>query len=64
MPNDEEEQDRLDLQHHIYSLLLAGELYTAPSESPPKRALYVGTGTEIWAMDFADNVTVMSSVPI
>jgi methylase of polypeptide subunit release factors len=54
MPNDEKEQERLDFQHHIYSLLLAGELYTAPIESPPKRALDVGTGTGIWAMDFAD----------
>jgi hypothetical protein len=54
MPNDGEEQDRLDLQHHIYSLLLAGELYTAPSEPSPKRALDVEIGIGIWAMDFAD----------
>jgi hypothetical protein len=32
MPNDGEEQGGLDLQHHTYSLLLAGGLYTAPLE--------------------------------
>jgi trans-aconitate methyltransferase len=54
IPNDEREQDRLDLQHHIYSMLLEGELYTAPLESAPRRVLDVGTGTGIWAMDLAD----------
>ena len=54
MPNDKEEQERLGLQYYIHSLLLAGELYTAPLESPLKRALGVRTGTGIWVMDFAD----------
>ena len=54
IPNDEREQDRLDLDHHIYSMLLGGELYTAPLESAPKRILDVGTGTGIWAIDMAD----------
>ncbi|KMU88301.1 UMTA [Coccidioides immitis H538.4] len=30
IPNDEREQDRLDLQHHIYNMILGGELYRAP----------------------------------
>lgn len=46
MPNNGEEQERLDLQHHIYSLLLAGGLYTAPLEPLLKRALDVGTGSQ------------------
>jgi len=53
LPNDESEQDRLDLFHHIWSMILGGELYTAPLDNP-QRILDVGTGTGIWAMDMAD----------
>ncbi|KAJ5545972.1 hypothetical protein N7494_003557 [Penicillium frequentans] len=53
LPNDEQEQDRLDLSHHIYLMLLKGELYRAPVKDP-KRVLDMGTGTGIWAIDFAD----------
>ena len=53
MPNDEKEQDRLDLYHHIFLLLLGGKLYTAPLENPQK-VLDVGTGTGIWAIDCAE----------
>ncbi|KAL1961756.1 hypothetical protein VTN77DRAFT_1082 [Rasamsonia byssochlamydoides] len=52
-PNDEEEQDRIDLVHHIYRLLLGGELHLAPIENP-QRVLDLGTGTGIWAIEFAD----------
>ncbi|KAL2195340.1 S-adenosyl-L-methionine-dependent methyltransferase [Corynascus similis CBS 632.67] len=34
LPNDEDEQERLDLQHHIWRLLLRGALYTAPLDIP------------------------------
>lgn len=53
MPNDEAEQDRLDMYHHIFLSLLGGKLYTAPLENP-HRVLDVGTGTGIWAIDFAE----------
>ena len=53
MPNDEGEQDRLDLYHHIFLLLLGGRLHSAPLENPQK-VLDVGTGTGIWAIDFAE----------
>ncbi|KAB8235005.1 class I SAM-dependent methyltransferase [Aspergillus alliaceus] len=54
MPNDDEEQDRMDLLHHIYALILDGELHLAPIKSHPERVLDLGTGTGIWAIDFAD----------
>ncbi|KAL1966262.1 hypothetical protein VTN77DRAFT_4615 [Rasamsonia byssochlamydoides] len=53
LPNDEDEQDRLDLSHHVYNLVLGGELFRAPVKNP-QRVLDMGTGTGIWAIDFAD----------
>jgi SAM-dependent methyltransferase len=55
-PNDEEENDRLDLQHHLFALTLKGKLFSAsiPEEQTLHRVLDVGTGTGIWAIDFAD----------
>ncbi|KAL2678450.1 hypothetical protein Neosp_009196 [[Neocosmospora] mangrovei] len=53
-PNDDEEQDRMDLAHHIYRLLIGGKLHLAPIGDNPQRVLDLGTGTGIWAMDFAE----------
>jgi len=53
LPNDEAEQDRMDLYHHLYRLILGGALFRAPIGSP-RRVLDIGTGTGIWAIDFAD----------
>ncbi|KAF9891047.1 hypothetical protein FE257_004982 [Aspergillus nanangensis] len=53
LPNDEQEQDRMDLSHHIYRMLLKGELCRAPVKNAG-RVLDIGTGTGIWAIDFAD----------
>lgn len=52
-PNDDYQNNQLDIFHHIFLLMLGGNLHTAPLESP-KRILDVGTGTGIWAMDMAD----------
>ncbi|KAI5787970.1 UMTA methyltransferase family protein [Pyronema domesticum] len=53
LPNDESEQDRLDLVHHIMLMLLSGKLLVAPVDTPQK-ILDLGTGTGIWAVDAAD----------
>lgn len=46
----------LDLQHHEFSITFDGKLFTAPipKEQTLHRVLDVGTGTGIWAIDFAD----------
>ncbi|KAL2822794.1 S-adenosyl-L-methionine-dependent methyltransferase [Aspergillus cavernicola] len=53
-PNDEREQERLDLHHHICKLALGGALYRAPLEPGVKKILDLGTGTGVWAIDMAD----------
>lgn len=55
-PNDDDEASRLDLQHHIHLLANDGKLATAPFDKdfPIHRVLDVGTGTGIWAIDYAD----------
>ena len=53
LPNDEDEQDRLDLLHHIWRLSKNGALYAAPIKHP-QRVLDLGTGTGIWAIDMGD----------
>jgi len=55
LPNDETEQDRLDIQHHVNLLTMRGELYVAPlKEKNLHRVLDLGTGTGIWALDFGE----------
>ncbi|KAE8367100.1 putative methyltransferase [Aspergillus caelatus] len=54
IPNDEREQDRLDLGHHICSLVLGGALCQSPISDNPGRILDLGTGTGLWAIDMAD----------
>ncbi|KAI1871275.1 uncharacterized protein JN550_004720 [Neoarthrinium moseri] len=53
LPNDGEEQDRLDMQHVAIMLIMKRRLYWAPIEEPAN-VLDIGTGTGIWAIDFAN----------
>ncbi|CAF3582736.1 unnamed protein product [Fusarium graminearum] len=53
-PNDERQRDSMDISHHSLTLLLDGKLFLAPLKEGPKAMLDIGTGTGIWAIDFAD----------
>ncbi|KAL9078196.1 MAG: hypothetical protein Q9157_002884 [Trypethelium eluteriae] len=50
---DNTELDRMDLQHHLFEMTLGGKLQEAPI-GKIHNCLDVGTGTGIWAMDFAE----------
>ncbi|MCJ1480371.1 hypothetical protein MMC06_000526 [Schaereria dolodes] len=52
-PNDEKENDRLDIMHKLTETILKGKLFLAPSKNP-RRILDIGTGTGIWAMEMGD----------
>ncbi|KAL1617778.1 hypothetical protein SLS56_010842 [Neofusicoccum ribis] len=49
-PNDEEEQDRLDMFHEVCRMLTGGVIAFAPFRKDGK-ILDLGTGTGIWAID-------------
>lgn len=53
MPNDEGEQERLDLHYHALRLAIEDKITWAPIDQP-HATLDVGTGTGIWAMGAAD----------
>lgn len=54
LPNDVREQERLDLLHHVWKLLLGGGLYTAPISRDLERVLDFGRRTGNLEIDFAD----------
>ncbi|KAI5465270.1 S-adenosyl-L-methionine-dependent methyltransferase [Mariannaea sp. PMI_226] len=56
LPNDDTENERLDLQHHLCFLTFNNKLYTCPAgeNQALNRVLDAGCGTGVWAMDFAD----------
>ncbi|KAK5661110.1 hypothetical protein OQA88_11000 [Cercophora sp. LCS_1] len=56
-PNDDNANEQLDINHHLLTLSLDGKLFLAPlgkHKGAVQNVLDVGTGTGIWAMDFAD----------
>jgi len=53
-PNDGKQNEQLDIFHHVYSLVLDGDLHLAPIGDHPQKILDLGTGTGIWAIDMAD----------
>ncbi|KAK6352199.1 hypothetical protein TWF730_009029 [Orbilia blumenaviensis] len=48
------EIDRLNLKHHMSTLLFDGKLHFAPISRNPQRILDLGTGSGKWAVDAAD----------
>ncbi|ERF74816.1 hypothetical protein EPUS_03200 [Endocarpon pusillum Z07020] len=54
LPNDEPELERLDFQHRVWRLSLDGALYLSPLPPSTNSVLDLGTGTGIWAIEFAD----------
>ncbi|PNY24050.1 Uncharacterized protein TCAP_06010 [Tolypocladium capitatum] len=53
-PNDEREQERLDMVHYAFYRALNNRLFLAPIDLNGLWVLDVGTGTGIWAIDVAD----------
>lgn len=54
LPEDEREQERLDMQHQMLLTLFDQKLILAPLQREPLHALDLGTGTGIWAIEYAD----------
>lgn len=56
IPNDDREQERLDLQHYLFLITFQDKLQLAPigKKGELKNVLDIGTGTGLWALDFAD----------
>lgn len=53
MPNDEDEQLRLQIVHQVYLSMLKSKLTTVPLRNPAK-ILDIGTGTGEWAIGMAE----------
>ncbi|KAJ6437961.1 cyclase/dehydrase family protein [Purpureocillium lavendulum] len=61
-PNDDQEQDRLDMIHHVYCRALDDRLFLAPIDPTGLHILDIGTGTGIWPIDLADQFPSASIV--
>lgn len=53
-PNDKQQNEGLDIIHHVLVMALGNKLHLPPLGEDVKAVLDVGTGTGIWACDFAD----------
>ncbi|KAA8629316.1 hypothetical protein SMACR_06716 [Sordaria macrospora] len=53
-PNDKKHLDALEIYHEAIELMLDHKLHMAPIKDNIERAIDIGTGLGIWAIDFAD----------
>ncbi|KFY10977.1 hypothetical protein V491_07386 [Pseudogymnoascus sp. VKM F-3775] len=53
-PNDDAANEAMDIGHQLFTLILDGRLFLAPIGDNPQKVIDIGTGTGIWAIDFAD----------
>lgn len=53
-PNDNDEVERLEIQHNLWLLTFRGALGLCPKVGSAKRVLDAGTGSGVWAIDYAD----------
>ncbi|PWY88266.1 TAM domain methyltransferase [Aspergillus heteromorphus CBS 117.55] len=61
-PNDQAEQDRLDMCHHAFYRLMNNRLFLAPINPDGMRILDIGTGTGIWAIQMGDEHPGVESI--
>ncbi|KAH9896388.1 S-adenosyl-L-methionine-dependent methyltransferase [Xylariomycetidae sp. FL2044] len=53
--NDEQQNEAMDINHHVQTLAQGDKLYLAPVEIEKiQKVVDIGCGTGIWAIDFAD----------
>ncbi|KAK1773907.1 S-adenosyl-L-methionine-dependent methyltransferase [Copromyces sp. CBS 386.78] len=53
-PNDKKHLECLEIYHYAIELLIDNQLHMAPIKDDIKKALDIGTGMGLWAIDFAD----------
>jgi SAM-dependent methyltransferase len=53
-PNDGKQNESMDINHHLLTIALDGRLFRAPLKDNIQKVIDIGTGTGIWAIDFAD----------
>ncbi|KLU88257.1 hypothetical protein MAPG_07244 [Magnaporthiopsis poae ATCC 64411] len=54
MPNDELEQERMELLHQLYKVTFDDRLCQCPKNDGARHVLDIGTGIGAWALEYAD----------